>query len=217
MTLFKNTYRIESTRKYDWDYSNAGLYFITICTKDRINYFGEISNRKMILSDIGKTAEQCLIDIPKHFPHTHLDEFIVMPNHVHFIIEILYNANEKNDVDNDNYDGNVNINLNANANVNVETQNFASLQMSHKLPQQLPKQPPSKSTTKNHFGPQSKNLSSIVRGYKIGVKKWTTENKIIFDWQPRFYDIIINNENSLKNIRNYIKQNPENWNYDEYK
>jgi REP element-mobilizing transposase RayT len=202
MTLFKNTYRIESTRKSDWDYSNSGFYFITICTKDRINYFGEIFNGKMILSDIGKIAEQCLIDIPKHFPHTRLDEFIVMPNHVHFIVEILYNANA---ID------------------NVETQNFASLQLKPQpkpQPQQLqqkPKQPPSKSTTKNHFGPQSKNLSSIVRGYKIGVKKWTTENKIIFDWQPRFYDIIINNENSLKNIRNYIKQNPENWNTDEYK
>jgi len=238
MKLFNNKYRIETTRKPDWDYSNEGFYFITICTKDRINYFGEISEGKMNLNSLGKIAEQCLIDIPKHFPHTRLDEYIVMPNHVHFIIEIIENVNKKNT----NVVGAVgagdamDVGDAMDAGDNVETQNFASLHYPHYPRPSSSLLSPSSSllspsssllspssslstdkSSKNKFGPQSKNLASIVRGYKIGVKKWATENNINFFWQSRFYDVIIKNEKSLNNIRYYIKQNPLNWYSDELK
>ena len=48
MQKFKNKYRTESIRLKNWDYSQNGIYFITICTKDRIDYFGKIENGKMI-------------------------------------------------------------------------------------------------------------------------------------------------------------------------
>ena len=224
MKLFNNKYRIETTRKPDWDYSNEGFYFITICTKDRTNYFGEIAEGKMNLNSLGKIAEQCLIDIPKHFPHTRLDEYIVMPNHVHFIIEIIENVNKKNT----NVVGAVgagdamDVGDAMDAGDNVETQNFASLHYPHYPRPSSSLLSPSSSlstdkSSKNKFGPQSKNLASIVRGYKIGVKKWATENNINFFWQSRFYDVIIKNEKSLNNIRYYIKQNPLNWYSDELK
>ena len=78
---------------------------------------------------------------------------------------------------------------------NAETQDFAFLRMGYK----------------NKFGPQSKNLSSIIRGFKIGVKKYATINNINFIWQPRFYDRIIRNEKELNRIIKYIDENPLKW------
>lgn len=76
-----------------YDYSQSGLYFITICVQDRIHLFGKIEQGKMILNDIGKVAQQCWQEIPQHFPNMQLHEFVIMPNHIHGIIEIVVRAN----------------------------------------------------------------------------------------------------------------------------
>lgn len=85
----------------------------------------------------------------------------------------------------------------------VGTQNFASLHESTKSVQQ-----------KNKFGPQSQNLASIIRGFKIGITKYAKMNKIDFCWQPRYYDHIIRNEIELERIRKYIRENPSQWSID---
>ncbi len=77
-----------SIRLRNYDYSQAGAYFVTICTHHRECLFGEITNRAMRLNDAGKIAAQCWQDIPVHFSHAALDEWTVMPNHVHGIIVI---------------------------------------------------------------------------------------------------------------------------------
>lgn len=87
---FKNKYKINSTRLKNYNYSQHGIYFITICVKNRKNYFGEIANGKMTLSEIGKIADQFWQEIPKHFPSVKLDKYQIMPDHLHGIIEILY-------------------------------------------------------------------------------------------------------------------------------
>ena len=83
---------ILKNRKYNrlknYDYSQNGYYFVTICVKDKIEYFGKIENNKMILNEIGKIANQCWLEIPKHFPDVKLDEHIIMPNHLHGIVVI---------------------------------------------------------------------------------------------------------------------------------
>ena len=79
-----------------YDYSTAGWYYVTICTNDHINYFGKVENEKMLLNDIGKIADDCWCDIPKHYNETELDKYIIMPNHIHGIIII----NEQNDLTN---------------------------------------------------------------------------------------------------------------------
>ena len=81
MTLYKNKYRIESTRLKNYDYSSNGAYFVTICTKNRQNFFGEITNGK--LSNIKQTqiAKKCWFDLPNHYPNCVLDKFVIMPNH----------------------------------------------------------------------------------------------------------------------------------------
>ncbi|MBI1921803.1 MAG: hypothetical protein HYS23_12075 [Geobacter sp.] len=83
----------------------------------------------------------------------------------------------------------------------VETQDFASLQCDGSA---------------NKFGPQSRNLASIVRGFKIGVTKYSHANDIDFAWQPRYHDRIIRDEQELFAVRTYIHNNPLEWVSDEY-
>lgn len=187
MSKFNNFYRIESCRLNNWDYSSPGAYYLTIVTHNRENLFGEIENNKMVLNDAGKIVYKCWMNIPEHFPHVMLDEMIIMPNHLHGIIFII----EKEIINNQNI-----VETHC-----VETQNFASLQIPNSLG--------------NQFGPQSRNLGSIIRGFKIGVTKWYREQGINQKiWQPRFYDHIIRYEAELKNIRQYIINNPLKWNDD---
>ena len=84
--LYRNKYRIESTRLKGYDYSSPGAYFITIVTKNRKCYFGHIENDEMILNEFGNIVNNYWKQIPNHFSYVILDEYIVMPNHVHGII-----------------------------------------------------------------------------------------------------------------------------------
>ena len=86
--LFKNKYRIESSRLKGYDYSSPGAYFVTIVTKNRRCLFGIIEKDEMILNDLGKIVNNYWKKIPKQFPYVILDEYIVMPNHVHGIITL---------------------------------------------------------------------------------------------------------------------------------
>jgi putative transposase len=85
----------------------------------------------------------------------------------------------------------------------VETQNLASL-------------PPQPSEPRNKFGPQSQNLASIIRGYKIGVTKFARANNIPFTWQARYHDHVIRNDGEWERITKYIIANPMNWKNDEF-
>ena len=80
-------------RLKNFDYSSSGYYFVTICTKNKNNYFGEIKNNKMILNEYGNITKQCWENITKHFSNVELDEFQIMPNHIHGII-IIRNSNQ---------------------------------------------------------------------------------------------------------------------------
>ncbi|GAX40474.1 hypothetical protein NIES4075_14400 [Tolypothrix sp. NIES-4075] len=100
---FKNKYRVESARLPNRDYAANGLYFVTMCTRDRTCFFGDVIAGKIHLSNIGQIAQQYWAEIPSHFEHTYIDTYIIMPNHVHGIIVI-------------------------DRPYNVETRNFASLQ-----------------------------------------------------------------------------------------
>ena len=164
--MFKSKYRIPPARLKNWDYGSPGLYFVTINTKNRESFFGEIvfdrvetqNFASLQPSHLGIIAAQSWNEIPDHFPFIELDEYVIMPDHVHGIV--LINKPEYN------------------------------------------------KWQVNKFGPQSKNLGSVIRGFKVGVKKYALENKIYFEWQPRYYDHIIRSEIELNRIREYILQNP---------
>ena len=78
-----------SIRLKGYDYSSNGLFFITICTNNLMNLFGIIENGEMLLNDAGKFTLKCWREIPKHFPNISLHKEIVMPNHIHGVIEII--------------------------------------------------------------------------------------------------------------------------------
>jgi putative transposase len=78
-----------SIRLSGYDYSQPGAYFVTLCAKNRECLFGEIVNGEMRLNDAGRMAQQCWNEIPNHFPHALLDQFVIMPNHIHGIIFIV--------------------------------------------------------------------------------------------------------------------------------
>jgi putative transposase len=80
--------RRKSLRLRGHDYSQAGVYFVTIVTRQRELLFGEITTGEMRLNRRGEIAAQCWQEIPEHFPHAELDAFVVMPNHVHGIVVI---------------------------------------------------------------------------------------------------------------------------------
>ena len=78
-----------SLRLEDYGYDQPGGYFVTICTFGRGNLFGEIHEGTMRLNRYGEIARECFEAIAKHFDNTAVDEFVVMPNHVHGIVVIM--------------------------------------------------------------------------------------------------------------------------------
>jgi REP element-mobilizing transposase RayT len=76
-------------RLKEYDYSRPGVYFVTICAKDRANRFGEIVDGEMRENNLAAVVHSCWDDLPNHYPNVELDEFVIMPNHVHgFIIPL---------------------------------------------------------------------------------------------------------------------------------
>ena len=185
MTLYKNKYRIESTRLPNYDYSSNGYYFVTICTHKKFCYFGGIDKKQMHLSQVGRIAKQHWQEIPQHFKHVDIDEYVIMPNHVHGIVII---DNPCRDVAC--YVLSVGVSFRATNNNDVD-QSMAQL------------------------SPKSGSLSAIIRSYKSSVTRWCRKNgDSDFRWQPRFHEHIIRDEKSLNNIRQYIISNPVKWSED---
>lgn len=195
MTKFNNKYKIESTRLQHWDYGQKAVYFITICTANREHFFGTIepetpcmASQRMIPSEIGKIVAQEWIKTPDIRPDMNLElgEFIVMPNHFHGIIFIGNNAYNNEKMGIDAMHG-------RNAMHRVSTEPY-----------------------KNQFGAQSKNLASIIRGFKSAVTVQARRINPDFGWQSRFHDHIIRNPNAYENISQYIINNPKKWKGDEF-
>lgn len=78
----------EKNRLQNYDYSQNGIYFITICTKEKEELFGKVENGEINLNELGEIVEKCYLEIPKHFDSVYLDQYVIMPNHIHGIIEI---------------------------------------------------------------------------------------------------------------------------------
>ncbi|MDP8203233.1 MAG: transposase [Candidatus Tenebribacter mawsonii] len=76
----------KKNRLQNYNYSNTGYYYITICTKNFVEYFGEISNEIMELNELGKIADSKCREIPNHYDNIEIEIYKVMPNHIHLII-----------------------------------------------------------------------------------------------------------------------------------
>lgn len=94
MVLYKNKFKIESARLKDWDYSNPGWYYVTICTKDMKCWFGEVKNGKMNLNEAGRIVDAEWKNTPVIRKMVELDYYVIMPNHFHGIIIINGDENQ---------------------------------------------------------------------------------------------------------------------------
>jgi putative transposase len=88
MSLYQHKYRIEPARLRGWDYGSRGWYFVAICASNRACLFGEIADSEVNLSRIGRIAESELQALRHHYDNVRVDEYVVMPNHVHAIVMI---------------------------------------------------------------------------------------------------------------------------------
>jgi REP element-mobilizing transposase RayT len=191
---YKNKYRIKSSRLQGYDYSENGMYFVTICTKEREHFFGKIKNYRMILNKTGEIVDQFWQEIFRYFPFIKLDTYQIMPNHIHGLIEIIKEI--------DNY---------------VETRFTASQNL-------ISKDAINRVSTKIRGGITGNDNPMLNLGSLSNVIKWykgrcsfeirQQPNPITFAWQSRFYDHIIRNEIELNKIREYIISNPEMWERD---
>lgn len=205
---YQNRYRIASARASWWDYGWNGAYFITICTKNRECFFGEIRNEKMFLSQTGVIADILWHEIPNHAPFVELGDFVVMPNHIHGILIL-----DKPDDGNNNQSGNDDDN-GANATNVVETRHALSLrQPQPSKPSPTPEQQPSKTRFQNQG---INTVSSIIGGYKSAVTKHANRLRLENGWQSRFHDHIIRDDQEYQRIADYIVNNPANWRDDKF-
>jgi REP element-mobilizing transposase RayT len=171
---------------------------VTRCTKNKIDYFGEIKDEKMILNQYGKIASDMWRGLTKVFTNILIDEYVIMPNHIHGIIAIIDefpvgNASEpeikhKKIIEN-----------------RTETNNA-------KIKAEM------RSLQDNSFDRTKMLLSRIIQVYKSEITrriKKVSNNKIKnFAWQKSFYNRIIRNEKEFYNIQEYIHYNPNKWQWD---
>ncbi len=189
----------KNLRLSNYDYSSNWFYFVTICSKNRENYFWEIMDWKMILNEYGKITYSFWKNIEQHYPRSKIDYFVIMPNHIHWII-IIENETNRN-VENENICSlswiprnveNENICSLLWTNQNVGDENFRSLR-EHKT-----------------------NVSNIIKWFKIWCTKEIRQkyDDLSFWWQKSFFDVIIRNDEQLEKTREYIVNNPLKWEFD---
>ena len=235
---FQNRYRIPSARADWWNYGWNAAYFVTICTANREHYFGEIINGfngndletgrsgvetghcpvstnptnstsqstnidnqpVMQLSEIGQLVENFWRSISEHFPFVKLDAFVVMPNHIHGIL-VIDKPDDGRDINDETghcvETGQCPVSTDPTQNTNSTTE--------PKTPGELRYRNQGKDT-----------LSSIIGSYKSIVTKHAHRIHADFEWQERFHDHIIRDEEEFSKIANYIENNVDNWANDKF-
>ena len=159
-------------------------------------FFGEISSQKMEMNITGKIVAELWHEIPKHFPFAKLNSFVVMPNHVHGILVIDNPENIlKKDIIPRDSESLLTPTTIKSSNIHEKTGGI----------------------TGDHNIMNKKNVARVMRWYKGRCTYEIRKSNPKFEWQPKFYDIIIRNHRAFQNILQYIIDNPKKWNQDKFK
>jgi putative transposase len=186
-----------SIRLRGYDYSQPGMYFVTICTQGKEHLFGEVVDGEMNASEYGLIVSQCWHDLPNHYHHAQTDSFVLMPNHVHGIIAIL----PRNPVER-----------------RGGFTNLPPIDPAHRRGGFT--NPPRMDGTRRRGGftnPPLHSLAEIVRGFKTYSARRINRirgNAAQPVWQRNYYEHIVRNDDELNKIREYIQTNPLRWLYD---
>ncbi|MDR1594513.1 MAG: hypothetical protein LBS43_08545 [Prevotellaceae bacterium] len=186
-----------SIRLKGYDYSQAGLYFVTICVQNRRCLFGKIENGEMILNDLGKIIENEWLNLKNKYPQIELDTFIIMPNHFHAILQIVRPDNTISQIARPD-----------NAVSQIAHPDNAVSQIAH---------PDNVIQKQGRANPAPTNTTTL--GNIIGYFKYQTTKKIDSPdklWQRNYYEHIIRNEQAYQNIADYIIHNPAAWQKDKF-
>ena len=212
---FQNKYRIPSARA-NWHDYNGGEYFITICTAQRMHYFGEIDNGKMKLNAIGHKLEELIGEIKIHNPYCEIPLYQIMPNHVHLIVCIdecrdaachvsteMMNGDDKRDAACHVSTEMMNGDIKRDAACHVSTVGTYGKRSV-------------KNEKMHEIADECGLLSTAMGGLKSALTKYANLNKTKFGWQTRFYDHIIRTHDEMNMIAHYIENNPTTWENDKF-
>jgi REP element-mobilizing transposase RayT len=177
-----------SIRLRGYDYSQPGKYSVTICTQNKEHLFGEVVEGEMHRNELGEYVALCLEWLPRRYPYVDLDEWIVMPNHLHGILVI------------------------------TDRRGGSRTAPTLISGDDCPAAPPLNSVDVSPTAPtKRKTLGSLVGAFKTVSTDWRnqqlgTPGAVM--WQRDFYDHIVRNEDELNKIREYIRTNPLQWDTD---
>lgn len=183
-----NKHHRKSIRLKGYDYSQAGLYFITICCQNKVHLFGNVINKQMILNDAGKMIEKWFNELQNKFPDVKCHEMVVMPNHIHFIIENV---------------GSVGADLRV-------CPNDSNISKTEKRVSEILGEHAGSPLHRVLQWFKTMSTNEYIRGVK-------NNNWIPFDgklWQRNYWEHIIRNDQSYQKISDYIINNPSKWNDD---
>lgn len=217
MTFNSKIHHRRSIRLKGYDYSQPGLYFITICCQDRINRFGNVENGKMVLNELGHIAHNEWQKLTERYLNMDLGAFQIMPNHIHGIILLkdtslgtgftpvqneMISQNEmkfQNEMEFQNNDGICTIERHGENERNGET----TIEVTARV-----------ATTAAIPDIVGAYKSLVANGCLAIFKSYNqTMGKL---WQRNYYEIIIRNEKSYQNISEYIINNPTKWQNDKF-
>ncbi len=183
-----------SIRLRGYDYSQDGMYFLTICANQQECLFGKIVNGSMRLNELGRIVSEQWVAVSERFPTVELDAFVVMPNHFHGILAI---ADKSTDV-----------------RAPLAGAQYSGDEPSHHVV--------SRATRRVAPTNDSPTLGEIVGAYKSlcvhHCLEWIKRNapgRVLGKlWQRNYWEHIIRNESELNQIREYIHNNPAQWELD---
>lgn len=184
-----------SVRLRDYDYTQPGAYFVTICAADKQCVFGSVNDGHVTLNNSGRSVEECWLAIPQHFPLARLDAHIVMPNHLHGVIVISHEL--------------VNPDLRGEAFVR-EISEYQQTEEQMLRPYALDNHP---------LGTVPGSVGAIVQNFKsVSTRKINKASggAGVSVWQRNYYEHVIRDQRSLDDVRQYILANPWNWPQDSY-
>jgi putative transposase len=230
---FQNKYRIDSNRWQYWDYSAPGSYFITICIQDRDEILGKIIDGKMQLSEYGEIVKNEFINMASYNQRAAVDEWIIMPNHVHCIITL--RAMAVNPIDNVGF---VVSDKSMKPVISLAPVEFgfvapdgfmAPVEKIHEFSLQSPARPlsatsppslPTEIDIKQYRRLRRKMLIPLLTGKfqmltskQINILRNTSGRKT---WQPNYHDHVIRDEQEYYRIQQYIINNPAKWDDDTF-
>ena len=214
---FADKFKLKSSRLSNWDYSSPSMYFITICTLNHNNFFGKIINNKIELSKMGNIVKSELLKTFQIRKNIKLHQRVIMPNHVHILMEIKKQNNQFKC-----RDVLQNVSTEINNNINVETPCVSVIKENNQNKyhcRDVLQNVSTKNINSKYFSsisPQSNSISNIIKQFKSAVTRQINPKTIFFAWQPRFYDEIIKDKKEYIIIKQYIQNNVINWQKDKF-